>query len=351
MSRQFLHISLVSLLVLGALYFATHMNDDLDKIEQEVVSQTVSDGFLAADEYLSNGGIMYSDREVLVTDGVKHTVPLDEILGGGPPKDGIPSIDDPQFTSVTEARNFLDDTDVGITFKLNGTTRFYPFKILVWHEIVNDTIHGNPVLITYCPLCFSGIVFEPMVNGKPTKFGTSGKLWNSNLVMYDRQTDSYWSQILGEAIKGELAGQKLNVLPFDQMRFGEFAQKYPDAEILSKDTGAQRFYGHDPYGDYYTTPDLIFPVSNRDERLPDKEYILGLVLNGAAKAYQPGLIKEKGLVNDSLGGEKIQIKYIKDLDVVRMYTFNSDGTKQQVNPFPSYWFSWVASHPKTEVYQ
>ncbi|MFN7088796.1 MAG: DUF3179 domain-containing (seleno)protein, partial [Candidatus Paceibacteria bacterium] len=159
-------------------------------------------------------------KEIMITNGVKHSIPLDAIMGGGPPKDGIPSIDHPKFISVQEASNFLSDEEPGIAIEIGKVNRFYPFQILVWHEIVNDLINDQRVLITYCPLCLSGIVFDPLVKGERVEFGTSGKLWNSNLVMYDRKTDSLWSQILGEAIVGEMTGTRLKVLPSDQMRFG-----------------------------------------------------------------------------------------------------------------------------------
>lgn len=142
-----------------------------------------------------------SSRAVNVTNGVRHSVPLAEIIGGGPEKDGIPSIDEPKFVSITDA-TFLSDDELGIAVTLRDTAKFYPFQILVWHEIVNDEIEGQRILVTYCPLCRSGIVFDPLVSGERVEFGTSGKLWNSNLVMYDRKTDSLWSQILGEAIVG-----------------------------------------------------------------------------------------------------------------------------------------------------
>jgi len=150
-------------------------------------------------------------KEIMVTNDVKHSVDLDEILGGGPPKDGIPSIDDPKFISIAKA-DFINDEEPGIAVSISGIDRFYPFQILVWHEIVNDTFDGQRVLVTYCPLCLSGIVFDPLVSGERVEFGTSGKLWQSNLVMYDRKTDSYWSQVLGDAIVGEMTGTSLKVL-------------------------------------------------------------------------------------------------------------------------------------------
>ncbi|MBI4160268.1 DUF3179 domain-containing protein, partial [Candidatus Wolfebacteria bacterium] len=188
-------------------------------------------------------------KKIMITSGVKHSVPLDEIVGGGPPKDGIPSIDRPKFISVGEASEQVSDAEPGLALEIGSVSRFYPFQVLVWHEIVNDTIGGRRILVTYCPLCLSGIVFDPVVNGERVEFGTSGKLWNSNLVMYDRKTESLWSQILGEAIVGEMTGTQLKVLPSDQIRFGDWRKFHPSGEVLSRDTGATRFYGQDPYGD------------------------------------------------------------------------------------------------------
>ena len=291
----------------------------------------------------------FSTKEIMVTDGTKHSVPLNEILGGGPPKDGIPSIDNPKFVSITEASKSLNDSEPGIALDINGTTRFYPFQILVWHEIVNDTINGQRVLVTYCPLCLSGIVFDPVVQNERVEFGTSGKLWNSNLVMYDRKTDSLWSQILGEAIVGELTGTQLKVLSSDMTRFGEFKKLHPKGSVLSRDTGTTRFYGQDPYGDYYTTPGTYFPVGKKDDRLGDKDFVLGIVVDGKAKAYLPEAVKKAGELTDQFAGKTIVARYEKDIDAVRLFEKKADGTVERINPFGAFWFSWAAAHPDTEL--
>ncbi|MBI4123120.1 MAG: DUF3179 domain-containing protein [Parcubacteria group bacterium] len=307
----------------------------------------------------ADGNTSFLTKEIMITDGVKHSVPLSEIIGGGPPKDGIPSIDSPKFISVADASKVLNDSEPGIALDINGTARFYPFQILVWHEIVNDTINGQRVLVTYCPLCLSGIVFDPVVpfpaeasagkQGERVEFGTSGKLWNSNLVMYDRKTDSLWSQILGEAIVGELTGTKLKVLSSDMVRFGDFKKLHPDGSVLSRDTGTTRFYGQDPYGDYYTSPGTYFPVSKKDNRLGDKDFILGIVVNGKAKAYWPEAVKKAGEISDRFEGKDIIAQYEKDIDAVRLFEKKVDGTVERINPFGSFWFSWVAAHPDTEL--
>ena len=293
-----------------------------------------------------------SARTVEVTNGVRHTVPLHEIVGGGPAKDGIPSIDDPKFVTADTASSFLNEQEPGLAFSQDGIDRFYPFQILVWHEIVNDVFNGERVLITYCPLCLSGIVFDPVVQGDRVEFGTSGKLWDSNLVMYDRKTDTYWSQILGEAIRGELAGAELAILPSDQIRFGDWKTAHPDGEVLSRDTGATRFYGQDPYGDYYTDDNaIIFGSGASDSRLDNKDFVLGLVIDGQAKAYYPPSIKEKGEVVDSFADRTIVARHDEALDVVRLFERAEDGTETRINPFPNFWFSWVGAHPDTALYK
>jgi len=326
-----------------------------------ILALFVWDRFFRNQVSLPKGGetkvITTEAGEVMETKGVKHSVPLDEIRGGGPPKDGIPSIDKPKFVSAASA-DFISDGEPGVAVEIDGDARFYPFQILVWHEIVNDTFPASPagggekrVLVTYCPLCLSGIVFDPLVAGERVEFGTSGKLWQSNLVMYDRKTDSLWSQILGEAIVGELTGAKLQVLPSDQTRFGEWKKLHPDGRVLSRDTGATRFYGTDPYGDYYTTPGTFFPVRGGDDRLEDKDFILGVVIGGEAKAYFPPAVKKSGEIEDEFAGKIIVARYEKDLDVVRLFEKKEDGALERINPFGSFWFSWRAAHPETELYK
>lgn len=291
------------------------------------------------------------NKKIMVTNDVRHNIPLDEIVGGGPPKDGIPPIDNPKFVSVEEACKWLKDEEPGVAVSIGGVERFYPYQILVWHEIVNDTIAGRRILVTYCPLCYTGIVFDPLVQGERVQFGTSGKLWNSNLVMYDRKTESYWSQILGEAIVGEETGTRLAVLPSDLMRFGTWKKLNPDGEVLSRDTGARRFYGQDPYGDYYTTPGIYFNVNKRDDRLPEKEFVLGILVNGKAKAYPTEAVKKAVKIEDGFEGKTIIAEYDTELDAVRLFEKMDDGTLMRVNPFGAFWFSWVAAHPDTELYK
>lgn len=289
-------------------------------------------------------------KKIMVTKGVRHSVPLKEIidvLG----KDNIPAINDPHFVSAAPASEWLGDEELGLAVDFKDERRFYPFQILVWHEIVNDTIAGQRVLVTYCPLCLSGIVFDPLVKGMRVEFGTSGKLWNSNLVMYDRKTNSLWSQVLGEAIVGEMTGTKLKILPSDIMRFGVWKSAYPEGQVLSRDTGEDRTYGVDPYGNYYTSPGVLFPLTKQDTRLPEKELVLGVVMGGKAKAYSTTAVKRKGEITDVFAGLTIVARYEASADVVRLYKKKPTGGLERLNPIAAFWFSWAAAHPATELYK
>lgn len=311
-------------------------------------------------QLFSGMAVEESDRKIFVTDGVKHSVPLGEIISGGPPKDGIPPIDNPKFVSMLEAAGFLDDNEPGVAFSRGKTHRFYPYQILVWHEIVNDTVpapsgvegEGERILVTYCPLCLTGFVFDPVVKGERVEFGTSGKLWKSNLVMYDRKTDSLWPQILGEAVVGEMTGTKLPFLPSDQVRFGDWKKAHPDGQVLSRDTGAKRFYGTSPYGDYFVPTDFAVGLAGfKDKRLPAEALVFGIVISGKAKAYSAQAVKAKGLVEDEFQNTAFTLRHEKAIDAVRMFKKNQDGTLERINPFSAFWFSWVSAYPDTEVYK
>ena len=292
------------------------------------------------------------EREIMVTGEQRHSVPLDEIQGGGPDKDEIPPIDDPKYIEISEANEWLSDTEPGIAFSRGNTHRFYPYQIMVWHEIVNDIVEGERVLISYCPLCLTGVVFDPVVQGEKVEFGTSGLLWQSNLVMYDRKTNSLWSQVLGESIFGEMTGTVLKTLPSDQALYGKWKEQYPEGEVLSRETGAVRFYGSNPYGSYYDVQSFsLRMVTNVDSRIANDSFIFGVVVNGEAKAYEIESVKAKGEVIDTFEGTQFILRHDKELDVVKIFKKLNDGTEERVNPFSAFWFSWVAAHPNTELYQ
>ncbi len=183
------------------------------------------------------------------TDFTKHSIEFEEVLSGGPPKDGIPSIDDPEFVPVAEMRDLADNEPV-IGLEINGDARAYPLRVLTWHEIVNDTIGGVPVAVTYCPLCNAAIVFDRRVEGKATEFGTTGKLRNSDLIMYDRDSESWWQQFLGEAVVGVRTGTQLKVLPARLESWAKFSARHPQGRVQVPNNPNMRPYGANPYVGY-----------------------------------------------------------------------------------------------------
>jgi len=184
------------------------------------------------------------------TDFSRKSIDLSEIMSGGPPKDGIPSIDKPRFARLAEVSGLLADTEPVVGLIMNGKARAYPLRILTWHEIVNDELAGVPVTITYCPLCNSAIAFDRRLDGKVLDFGTTGKLRNSDMVMYDRQTESWWQQFLGEGIVGEMTGKRLKTIPARLESFANFKKRAPDGEVLVPNDPAMRNYGRNPYAGY-----------------------------------------------------------------------------------------------------
>ena len=200
----------------------------------------------------------------------------EDIISGGPPPDGIPPIDDPKFISAAEA-GFLADDEPVLAVEIGGEAKAYPLQILTWHEIVNDTIGDVPVTVTYCPLCNTGIAFErPTIDGRLLDFGTSGKLYNSNLIMYDRQTESFWAQATGQAIVGELTGEQLTFVAARILSFGDWRAEHPDGLVLSRDTGHDRPYGQNPYAGYDSTERPFLFRGESDPRLPATARVLGI---------------------------------------------------------------------------
>jgi hypothetical protein len=209
------------------------------------------------------------------TDFSKRLVPLSDFQAGGPPKDGIPAIDRPHFTRVDEV-DWLEEREPVIVVEVGEETRAYPIQILMWHEIVNDRIGDTPVAVTFCPLCNTAIVFHRRLDGDVLDFGTTGKLRDSDLVMYDRQTESWWQQFGGDALVGEHAGKELERLPARMAGWGEFRKEHPSALVLDKKTGVFREYGANPYAGYDSVESSpLFAVRNDDDdRLPPKERVV-----------------------------------------------------------------------------
>jgi hypothetical protein len=215
------------------------------------------------------------------TDFSRATVKLEEIRSGGPPKDGIPALDAPRFVSIQGADDWLDPREPVIVVQGQSRARAYPLQILIYHEIVNDTFEGLPISVTFCPLCNASIVFDRRVDDQVLDFGTTGKLRKSDLVMYDRQTESWWQQFTGTGIVGQYAGTELRQVPSQIVAYEDFKAAYPSGEVLSRSTGYWRSYGRNPYRGYDRVGDKPFLYFDRlDGRLPAMMRVLGVIHAG-----------------------------------------------------------------------
>ncbi len=253
-------------------------------------------------------------------------IPRSDIVDGGPGKDGIPSIDDPNFTLATNIGH-LDPSDLVIGIKIGDEVRAYPHKILDYHEIVNDQLLNTPVCVTYCPLTGTAIAWNRVINGEVTEFGVSGLLYKNNLIPYDRQTDSEWSQMLNLSVHGENKGFNVETFNIVEAKWSTWLNSYPSSKVLSLQTGYSRDYNRYPYGDYKTDDDfLLFPVGNKDDRLPNKERVHGIEIDSSYVAYP---IKEFGseltVSNTEIEGKKIVIFGSNRDNIVESYYRTIDG--------------------------
>ena len=238
------------------------------------------------------------------TDFSRHGVPLTSILPGGPGRDGIPPLDHPRFVSIDAAARFLAPREPVIAVALGGQARAYPLQILVWHEIVNDSLAGVPIAVTYCPLCNSAIVFDRRAAGRTLTFGTTGNLRNSDLVMWDRQTQSWWQQLEGRAIVGSLTGTQLTALDSQTLSFAEFRARYPHGDVLSRDTGFDRPYGQNPYAGYDTVPSSRpFDYGGRlDPRLEPVERVEAITVAGDTAVAPFAALRRHPVTAATVGG-------------------------------------------------
>ena len=243
------------------------------------------------------------------TDFSKHSIDYTEILLGQV-RDGIPSIDNPKFAPVSDDPDWLADREPVIALRIGDDARAYPLQIMTWHEIVNDIVGGEPVIVTFCPLCNSAIVFERRMGDTVNSFGVSGLLRYSDLIMYDRATDSWWQQILGEAIVGELTGTRLPKVPASIISWADFRQNYPDGQVLTRDTGFTRQYGRNPYTGYddIDSSPFLF-VGPEDERLRPVERVAAVELGGESVAYPFLKLEETPVVNDDIGGTPVVVLF------------------------------------------
>jgi hypothetical protein len=243
------------------------------------------------------------------TDFSKHIVPYSEILSGGPPKDGIPALKDPQFVSISEADAWLKPVEPVILVQVGDDAKAYPIQIVIWHEIANDTVGGEPLVVTFCPLCNTAIAFKRTVNGQVLDFGTTGRLRYSNLIMYDRQTETWWQQATGEAVAGELTGAQLEFYPATIISWQDFKTSHPDGKVLSRETGYLRDYGHNPYIGYddVNNPPVLYQGPATPDQLPPVARVLTIDLNGEAVAYPYETLEKIGVLNDTVGGEAVVV--------------------------------------------
>ncbi len=275
----------------------------------------------------------------------RSSVPQDEIHSGGPPKDGIPALTDPAVVAAEDA-TFLQPGDLVLGVVIDGQARAYPIRILNWHEVVNDELADLPIVVTYCPLCGTGMVFRATDQGERVLFGVSGLLYNSDVLLYDRATDSLWSQLKMEAVTGERLGDRLEWLPVQHTTWETWRDRHPATEVLSLQTGYTRDYGRDPYRGYAAESELLFPVAHRDARLPTKAWVLGLLINGQAKAYPVDRLARERIVEDTVAGESIRVEYDGPTRLVTV----TGADQRELPAVQVYWFAWAAFYPNTQLY-
>lgn len=315
-------------------------------------------------------------------------IPISEVRDGGPGRDGIPSIDNPKFLSVTEAQDLVPEEVRVVGIKIGNEVKAYPHFILDWHESVNDEIGNQSVAITYCPLTGSAIGWDRFVNDIKTTFGVSGLLYNNNLILFDRLTNNNWSQILLKSVNGSLIGQKPKLFKVVETNWFIWKSMYPETKVLSTDTGFSRSYGVYPYGDYRSNNDyLIFPLSRDDTRLPRKERVHAVIKNESAKVYRFNSFNVGTVVKDVFNGEELLIvggqetivsfklnsemsllefeyvfseseAYFKDNEGSEWNVFGeaisgprTGQTLETTESFIAYWFSIGAIYPNAEIFE
>ena len=242
------------------------------------------------------------------TNTKKRIIELDELQSGGPGKNGIPSINRPKFVAADRARRWLKPVEPVISLSLNGRAKAYPLQILIWHEIVNDRVGETPVAVTFCPLCYSAIVFDRTIDGRAHSFGVSGMLRHSDMVMYDRQTETLWQQLSGQALVGDLVGKTLKQLPAQIISFEQFRKAYPEGLVLSRQTGFRRRYGENPYAGYDDINKSPFLFRGKtDGRLKPMEKVIALTIGDQSKAYPYSISRRLQVINDKVESEPLVV--------------------------------------------
>ncbi len=328
---------------------------------------------------------------------------IDGIVSGGPRKDGIPAIDQPRYVSMAQADGWLRPQEPVIQVEVGGVARAYPIQILIWHEIVNDELNGLPLAVTFCPLCNTAIVFQREVDGQVLDFGTTGRLRYSNLIMYDRQSESWWQQANGEAIIGDFTGTRLANYPALIVAWEDFKTAYPNGDVLSPDTGYTNPYGQNPYPGYddINVSPFLYRGPQTPGQLPAMARVLTIELGNEAVAFPYSTLEEIGLVNSSVDSQAVLVlwqpgvvsplqtsftgagrdvgaaaAYSRELDglILNFYMENGNIYDEQtgsrwdlfgravagdlagaeLHPIVAinhFWFSWAAFRPDTIIYQ
>ncbi|NNF97113.1 MAG: DUF3179 domain-containing protein [Halobacteria archaeon] len=275
-------------------------------------------------------------------------IPAGQIYHGGPPKDGIPAIDKPKFLTVRQA-GFLkpEDRVLGVTY--SGISKAYPVRILNYHEIVNDKFQGKAIVITYCPLCGTGMAFHADISGRARSFGVSGLLYNSDMLLYDRESESLWSQLMKQAISGPLKGEKLQQISLAHTTWRDWKKRHPQTQVLSTRTGYSRDYSRTPYPGYSTSDVIMFPVNFQAAQYHPKEQVLGIEIGTSFKAYPFSEMAklDSSVFNDMIAGRKLQVQF----DPVNRTGKILDENRNEIPTVISFWFAWVAFHPESEVFK
>ncbi|MDP6027324.1 MAG: DUF3179 domain-containing protein [Pseudomonadales bacterium] len=277
------------------------------------------------------------------------SIPVSEVMSGGPPRDGIPALTDPKFLSAGEA-NYLKDKDRVLALIINGHPKAYPIRILDWHEIVNDSVGNQHFVVTYCPLCGTGVVFDTNVGQTTLYFGVSGLLYNSDVLLYDRNTETLWSQLMGEAIAGKLIGTKLTQLPVFHTTWKDWRARHPDTLVISNETGFRRNYQKSPYKGYKKSKRLYFKVNHKAPAdYHPKEQVLGLEIDGVFKAYPFIEMSEQNLrkFNDLVNGKALIVHW----DEEARSAYVTDGAGKDLVSTIGFWFAWFTFHPDTRVFK
>ncbi|MGH3132776.1 MAG: DUF3179 domain-containing protein [Gaiellaceae bacterium] len=331
--------------------------EKLEKALADVDEQVEKEGPLVG---LGEASPPPPDAAAWKTDFSKRLVPLEEFQSGGPPKDGIPAIDEPHFTAAKEV-DWIGDREPVISVTVGDQTRGYPIQILTWHEIVNDELSGVPIAVTFCPLCNTAIVFDRRLDGDVLSFGTTGKLRDSDLVMYDRGTESWWQQFSGGALVGELAGKKLTQLPARMVAWEEFREEHPAGLVLDKETGFFREYGVNPYAGYDSVDSSpLFPTRNTDDdRLPPKERVVYVEVSDDAFAVPFALLAEQRTVMIETDGGELVVRWrggvasaLDDVTIAGGRDVGAANVLLDGDPVPfnePFWFAVAAFRPDIEI--